>query len=146
VKQQARLLGLDEGAQIVIVDGPPGIGCPVISAASGADLALIVVEPTVAGIHDMARMLETVEHFRIPALVCINKSDIYPPGASEIEAFCGQRQLEIAGRIPYEEAVIEAMVQGQPVTACFPENLASQALVQLWEYVAAYLDRQETQS
>ncbi|MEJ2556968.1 MAG: ATP-binding protein, partial [Anaerolineae bacterium] len=85
VKQQARLLALDEGYDLVIVDGPPGIGCPVISAASGADLALIVAEPTAAGIHDLERVLQTTEHFNLPALVCINKADLYPAGAGSIE-------------------------------------------------------------
>ena len=94
VKQQARLLALDEGLQAVIVDGPPGIGCPVIAAASGADLALIVTEPTAAGLHDMARVLQTTAHFRIPALVCINKADLYPAGTAIIEAACFERGIK----------------------------------------------------
>ena len=99
VKQQARLLALDDGYDAVIVDGPPGIGCPVISAASGADLALIVAEPTAAGIHDMERVLATTAHFRVPALVCINKADIYPEGTAQIEAYC--REREHRGRRPH---------------------------------------------
>jgi MinD superfamily P-loop ATPase len=78
VKQQGRLLGLDEGRELLIVDGPPGIGCPVISASAGADMALLVVEPTVSGIHDLERALGTVNHFGVPALVCINKADLSP--------------------------------------------------------------------
>ena len=82
VKQNARLLALDTNGQVVIVDGPPGIGCPVIAAAAGADLAVIVTEPTVAGVHDLNRILQTTTHFRIPALVVINKADIYPEGSA----------------------------------------------------------------
>ena len=78
VKQRARLHALDEDRKLVIVDGPPGIGCPVIAATSGADLALIVAEPTIAGVHDMYRALETVKHFGVEAQVCINKADVYP--------------------------------------------------------------------
>ena len=74
--------------RLLLVDGPPGIGCPVIAAVSGADLTLIVTEPTVAGIHDLRRTLETVQHFGVPALVCINKADLYPAGVQEIEAYC----------------------------------------------------------
>jgi MinD superfamily P-loop ATPase len=132
VKQQARLLGLDESYQAVIVDGPPGIGCPVISAASGADLALIVAEPTAAGIHDMERVLQTTAHFRVPARVCINKADIYPAGAAQIQAYCRERGIEIVGRIPFDESVTDAMVCGEPVTAYCPESPASRALVEIW--------------
>jgi MinD superfamily P-loop ATPase len=140
VKQQARLQGMDSGADGVLVDGPPGIGCPVISAASGADLALIVAEPTVAGIHDMERVLQTTAHFRIPALVCINKADIYPDGAAQIEAYCGQRGIEVIGRIPFDETIPRAMMEGEPVTAYMPSAPASQALNGIWRQVAMRLD------
>lgn len=140
VKQQARLLALDGSYDAVIVDGPPGIGCPVISAASGADLALIVAEPTTAGIHDMERVLATTAHFRVPALVCINKADIYPEGTTQIEAYCQERGIEIVGRIPFDPAVTEAMVQGQPTTAYRPDSPAGRALGAAWRHVAARLD------
>jgi MinD superfamily P-loop ATPase len=140
VKQQARLLGLDEGYQAVIVDGPPGIGCPVISAAAGADLALVVAEPTAAGIHDMERVLQTTAHFRVPALVCINKADVYPDGAAQIKAYCREQGIEMAGHIPYDETVTQAMVRGEPVTACNPDAPASQAIIQIWQRVIAHLN------
>jgi len=140
VKQQARLLALDEGYQAVIVDGPPGIGCPVISAASGADLALIVAEPTAAGIHDMERVLQTTAHFRVPALVCINKADIYPGGAAQIEAYCRERGIEIVGHIPFDMSVTDAMVHGEPVTAWRPETSASRALTDIWQVIAGRLN------
>jgi MinD superfamily P-loop ATPase len=132
VKQRARLRAMDEGHQLVIVDGPPGIGCPVISAASGADLALIVAEPTVAGVHDMKRILQTTEHFRLPALVCINKADIYRLGTKLIEAYCWDNNFEIAGKIPFDEAVTEAVAHGQPVTAYKPNAPASRAIIDIW--------------
>jgi len=144
VKQQARLLALDEGYAAVMVDGPPGIGCPVISAASGADLALIVAEPTAAGIHDMERVLATAAHFRVQALVCINKADIYPEGAAQIETYCRERDIEIVGRIPFDATVTFAMVQGQPVTAFDPHAPASQALAAVWQRVAARISEQAT--
>ncbi len=140
VKQQARLLGLDEGYQVVIVDGPPGIGCPVISAASGADLAVIVAEPTAAGIHDMERVLQTTEHFRVQSLVCINKADVYPPGAAQIEAYCRAHGIEMMGHIPFDATVTEAMVHGEPVIAYRPAASASQAMRDIWQRVAAHLN------
>ena len=139
VKQQGRLKALDEHRQLLIVDGPPGIGCPVISAVSGADLALIVTEPTIAGAHDLERILGTVRHFHVPALVCINKADLYPQGADEIEAMCTHHGIEMLGRIPFDPAVTEAMVQGEPVTLFQPEAPSSQALAGLWEQVMAAL-------
>jgi MinD superfamily P-loop ATPase len=142
VKQQARLLGLDEGCQVVIVDGPPGIGCPVISAASGADLAVIVAEPTAAGLHDMRRALETTAHFRVKSLVCINKADIYPAGAEQIDAYCREHGVEMVGRIPFDATVTEAMVHGEPVTAYRPAAPASQAMRDIWQRVAAHLNHQ----
>lgn len=143
VKQQARLLGLDTGAGLVIIDGPPGIGCPVISAASGADLALVVTEPTAAGIHDMERVLELARHFRLPALVCINKADIYRAGADRIQDFCQQNNIEVVGSIPFDATVSRAMVHGEPVTAYLPDAPASRALIRIWQRVAALLDGQK---
>jgi MinD superfamily P-loop ATPase len=142
VKQQARLLGLDESYQVVIVDGPPGIGCPVISAASGADLAVIVAEPTAAGIHDMERVLQTTSHFRVPALVCINKADIYPAGAEQIEEYCSVHGIEMVGRIPFDPTVTEAMVHGEPVTAYQSDAPASRTMADIWQRVASRLNQQ----
>lgn len=144
VKQRARLMAMDENCDLVLVDGPPGIGCPVISATSGADLALIVAEPTVAGAHDMHRIHETVEHFGVMALVCINKADLYPEGAAEIECFCREKNIKMVGWIPFDMAVTEAMVQGKPVTAFRPNSAASLALRTVWSRVAAMLWEQES--
>ena len=140
VKQQGRLLAMDQERELVLVDGPPGIGCPVISAASGADLALIVAEPTAAGIHDMERVLATTEHFGIPALVCINKFDLYAQGTARIQTYCADKKLPIVGKVPFDTVVTEAMVQGQPVTAYRPDSAVSQALRAAWRQVLAALE------
>lgn len=139
VKQQARLLAMDEDYDLVLVDGPPGIGCPVISATSGADLALIVAEPSASGAHDMRRVLATTAHFDVPALVCINKADVYPQGAKEIEDFCHEEGIPVVGRIPFDITMTKAMVQGQPVTLFAPDALASLALRNVWSEVASKL-------
>jgi MinD superfamily P-loop ATPase len=135
VKQRARLQALDENREQLIVDGPPGIGCPVISAVSGANLALIVAEPTVSGVHDMHRVLQTVQHFGVRALVCINKADVYPAGTEEIESFCSENGIETVGRIPFDLTVASAMVAGEAVTAYQPEAPASLAIRQIWRRV-----------
>ncbi len=140
VKQNSRLLAMDKTIPLVLVDGPPGIGCSVISAVSGADLALIVAEPTAAGVHDMQRVLQTTAHFGVKTLVCINKADIYPEGAAQIESFCQDEDIEVIGQIPFDLSVTEAMVQGQPVTAYKPTAPASQALQDVWMNVCSVLE------
>jgi len=132
VKQHARLRALDTGAALVLVDGPPGIGCPVISASSGMDLALHVVEPTVSGVHDLERIMGTTDHFGIPSLVAINKADLNPARADDIAAFCAERGVEVVGRIPYEDVVTKAMVQGHPVTE-YTNGPVTEALRDIWE-------------
>jgi len=148
VKQQGRLLALDQAAargpaaeqELLIVDGPPGIGCPVISANAGADLALLVTEPTVSGIHDLERILRTVHHFRVPALVCINKADLNPTHAAGIEAYCRAHGIEVVGRLPYDDVVTRAMVQGQAVTRFDPGGAMARALGEMWTWVRRHLD------
>ena len=96
---------------------------------------LIVAEPTVAGMHDMHRALQTVQHFGVRALVCINKADVYPDGANEIESFCRDNGIQTVGRIPFDLTVTSAMVQGEPVTAFYPDAPASLAISVIWEEV-----------
>jgi len=139
VKQRARLQALDENYELVLVDGPPGIGCPVISTISGADLALIVAEPTVAGVQDMRRVLQTVQHFGVRAMVCINKADIYPAGAEEIVSYCLETGIELVGRIPFDLTVSSAMVAGEAVTAFQPNAPSSAAIAAVWEQVTQSL-------
>jgi MinD superfamily P-loop ATPase len=131
VKQQARLLGQDSGAALLLVDGPPGIGCPVISACSGMDLALHVVEPTVSGVHDLERILATSDHFGVRSVVAINKADLNPARSDRIAAFCAGHGVEIVGRIPYDTVVTEAMVQGLPVTE-HTDGPVTEALRNVW--------------
>ena len=131
VKQQARLRALDEHRDLVLVDGPPGIGCPVISAVSGATLALMVVEPTLSGVHDLSRVLDLAEHFGVPAAVVVNKADLSDKRTAEIEAFCAARAISLLGCIPYDTVVTEAMVQGVPITE-FSNGPVSQVLVDTW--------------
>jgi MinD superfamily P-loop ATPase len=132
VKQHARLEALDFDYSLVLIDGPPGIGCPVISAASGADLALIVAEPTVSGVSDMQRILKTTNHFGIRSLVCINKADIYPESTEQIINYCRENEIEYVGSIPFDSIMTEAMVNGKSIIEYAPESKASQAIEEIW--------------
>lgn len=130
VKQRARLRALDDGVDLLLVDGPPGIGCPVIAALSGSDVALIVTEPTVSGSHDMERILGVAAHFQIPAAVLINKADLSPALAGEIAATCATLEVPVIGRLPYDPTVTESMVRGQPITV--GNGPVSEALYTAW--------------
>ena len=140
VKQNARLKALDSRFPLVIVDGPPGIGCPVIATAAGAHLALIVTEPSVAGIHDLERIYKTVSHFKIPALVIINKADIYYEGTEHIVRICAGLGIEVISHIPFDPSVIEALIEGEPVTCYKPYSPASQAMIASWQVTSARLE------
>jgi MinD superfamily P-loop ATPase len=135
VRQRARELAKKQEATYIISDGPPGIGCPVISSLSGANLALLVTEPTLSGIHDLGRILGACRHFGIPALVCINKFDINEDNACKIERYCLGQGVKVAIRIPFDNVVTEAMVAGLPVVE-YGRNGVSCAIESLWELVS----------
>jgi MinD superfamily P-loop ATPase len=141
VRQQARKMAEKEGADYIISDGPPGIGCPVISSLSGANLALLVTEPTLSGIHDLKRVLDVCHHFSVPALVCINKYDINEGNTRQIEKFCLGQGIEVAARIPFDNIVTQAMVAGLPVVE-YSRDGVSQQIEAVWEIVATSLNRQ----
>jgi MinD superfamily P-loop ATPase len=139
VKQQAQEQARAMGADLLLVDGPPGVGCPVIAACGGADLALLVAEPTVSGEHGLERALATTSHFGVPPLVMINKADLNPDRRDQIERFCTRREIPLVGQIPYDTVVTRALTQGQPVTQ-FTQGPVRSALVQAWREIARHLE------
>jgi MinD superfamily P-loop ATPase len=140
VRQQARQMAEKNGADYIISDGPPGIGCPVISSLSGANLALLVTEPTLSGIHDLERVLGVCQHFGVPALVCINKYDVNEDNTHQIERYCLSQGVEVAARIPFDNTVTEAMVAGLPVVE-YSRNGVSHQIEALWELVSKSLTK-----
>ncbi len=115
VRQEARRLAEEQGRSLVIVDGPPGIGCPVIASLSGASQVLVVTEPTVSGEHDLDRVLKLARHFKIPAAICVNKWDLNPEMTERIEHQSRQAGAQVAGRIRYDRAVTKAQIMEQAV-------------------------------
>ena len=111
VRQQARRLAEEQGCGLVIIDGPPGIGCPAIASVTGASKALVVTEPTLSGEHDMARVLALLRHFSIPCAVCVNKWDLNPEMTERIEDRARTANASIAGRIRYDRAVTDSQMQ-----------------------------------
>ena len=141
VRQQAREMAEKQGAAFIISDGPPGIGCPVISSLSGASLALLVTEPTLSGIHDLERVIGVCRHFGVPALVCINKHDINEENSRQIEDYCLKQGVEVAARIPFDNIVTEAMVKGLPVVQYDSDGPVSRQIKLLWQNIAGRLAR-----
>jgi MinD superfamily P-loop ATPase len=111
VRREARRIADGEGHSLVIIDGPPGIGCPVIASVTGASLVLVVTEPTVSGEHDLERALSLAKHFSIPSAVCVNKWDVNPALAERIEDAASRAGARVAGRIRYDRAVTSAQLQ-----------------------------------
>ena len=116
LRQEALARAAEGRADLIVIDGPPGIGCPVIASVSGVDLALLVTEPSLSGIHDLGRILGTARHFRVPSAVVVNKADLNPARTQEIVGFCASQGVPLLGAIPYDLEVIHAMTRGEPVT------------------------------
>ncbi len=134
VKQKAREKAEREGLGLILVDGPPGIGCPVISSFSGADLVLIVTEPTKSGLHDLQRVIELSRHFKVPAKVVVNKWDLNREIYSQIEHFCQDSRIELAGKIPFDKAVIDSLVAGKTLFE-FKDCKAAQSVANIWQQI-----------
>lgn len=134
VRQNAKLICEKEGLEYIITDGPPGIGCPVISSLSGANLALLVTEPTLSGIHDLERVLGVCHHFGVPALVCVNKYDINEENTRHIEKFCNSQGVDMASKIPLDNVVTEALIRNLPVVE-YSHNGVSREIERLWENI-----------
>ncbi|MGB9802535.1 ATP-binding protein [Desulfofundulus sp.] len=138
VRKEARRVAEKENRELIITDGPPGIGCPAISCLSGADLVLVVTEPTLSGRHDLERILELTKHFGCRAVVCINKWDLELENSRALESLCKRYAVPLVGRLPYDESVMEAVKSGRPVIQeCSPPM--EEGILALWDEIKAML-------
>jgi len=140
VREKAREIAEEKKMDLVIMDGPPGIGCPVIAAITGASMLLMVTEPTLSGAHDLERVLHLANHFRIPSMVCVNKWDINPSQTEEIEKMAQSLGAEIAGRIAYDPGVTAAQVAGKTVVET--KAPAAEDMKEIWTAVSKSLGLQ----
>jgi MinD superfamily P-loop ATPase len=125
---------------LIIIDGSPGIGCPVIASITGAHLVLVVTEPTVSGRHDLNRVADLARHFRVPGLVCVNKWDLNPEIAAAIETEALNSGLALAGRVRYDHGFTEAQVRKQAVVE-YQQDGCAEDIRQVWRAVCAAMDR-----
>jgi MinD superfamily P-loop ATPase len=145
VRKEARRIAEEGGHPLVIVDGPPGIGCPVIASVTGADRVLVVTEPTVAGEHDLERVLSLTRHFGIPTSVCVNKWDLNPEIADRIEDKARASGAEVSGRVRYDRSVTVAQVREQSVVECEAGGCAKD-IREVWRSLGDALHRTRTPS
>lgn len=135
VRNAAREHAERADADLVLADGPPGIGCPAIAACAGVDLAVVVAEPSLYGAHDLERALDLLRHFRIPARVCVNRADLSPGRTAALHEMMRARDLEEPIDIPFDDEVIRAVRSGQPLGTDLGGPAAA-ALSRLWEDLA----------
>jgi len=142
VRKKAKEVAEREGLEYILSDGPPGIGCPVISSISGVDLALLVTEPTLSGIHDLKRVQGVLRHFGIQSAVCINKWDLNEENTLNIEHYCSEEGVLVVSKIPYDDVFTEAMVHGVPVVE-YAKGPVADEIEHMWASLVRFL-RQET--
>jgi MinD superfamily P-loop ATPase len=133
VRQNAKLLAEREKASLVIIDGPPGIGCPVIASVTGVDAGLVVTEPTMSGIHDLERAIQLLRHFNVRPFVCVNIYDINEDNTNKISRFCKENSVEVVGKIPFNPVVTEAMVNGKSVMEYSPGCDVAKDIAAMWD-------------
>ena len=138
VRKEARARAEEGNISLLLTDGPPGIGCPVIAAVGNADLALVVTEPTPSGVHDLERALALCRHFRVPAMVCVNKFDLNPSLDRQVREYCARSQIAVTESIPFDDSVPRAIQQGRSLVE-FDHGPASRAVSAVWRQVRAEL-------
>jgi len=134
IRREAKRIATEENKDLVIVDGSPGIGCPVIASITGADLVLIITEPTLSGMHDLGRVADLANNFGIPTLVCINKSDLNPQMTGRIAQQAGKRGIGLAGKIRYDKAFTKAQIMKATVIE-YTGGWVSEEIKALWRNV-----------
>jgi len=139
VRELAKEMAAEEGSELILIDGSPGIGCPVIASLAGVESALAVTEPTPSGLHDLRRVLQVAAHFNVPSAVCINKWDINPGLTVEIERVAQSMGAVPLGRIPFDEAVAESTAEGVPLVEFSSDGPARKAIIALWEKLSPSL-------
>lgn len=124
----------DEGQKLIIADGSPGIGCPVISSITGSDAVLIVTEPTKSGLEDLKRVIALCQHFGVFIMICINKYDINEEMSHSIEDYIKKASLNLVGKIPYDDTVMTSINELKPITY-YKESIANQVIISMWTQI-----------
>ncbi len=143
VRRKAQEIAKEKGCKYILIDGSPGIGCPVIASITGADLVLIVTEPSLSGEHDLERVAELIKHFNVPAMLCISKYNINPEISLQIEKKASLYGISTAGNIRYDQAVTKAQIMKATVVE-YTAGAVAQDIKKVWSKVVSFLEARET--
>lgn len=135
VRQNAQEIARKKNLEFIIIDGPPGIGCPLIASIGGANLAVVVTEPSLSGIHDLERVIKVTKHFGVKAVVIINKFDLNLENTAQIENYCNQNNIELIGKIHFDNIITEALVKGLPVVE-YSDNTVTGKIRSIWQKIS----------
>jgi len=135
IRRKALETAQEEHADLILTDGPPGVGCPVSASLGGATALLIVSEPTVSGLHDLKRVVSLAAHFKVPVFICINKYDLNPDMARTIESYSEGKRIPVVGKIPYDPIFTNAMILGKSVMEYDPDSQVSMSIKEIWQRV-----------
>ena len=135
VRQTAARQGEEKDADLLLIDGPPGIGCPVIAAVTGVDAAILVTEPTLSGLHDLQRIYQTVTHFSVPAMVILNKADLSMDAKNALLDFCTQNDIPVIAEIPFSRSLIDAVINAAAIQEFHPQDNLNDTFSSIWKKV-----------
>ena len=140
VRQKSQELAEEKGLNLILTDGPPAVGCSVIASIGGASAVLIVTEPTVSGKHDLERVAQLAAHFKIKAMVCVNKSDLNPDKTQDIRHYAREKGLIFLGEIPFDPDFTRSMIKGQTIFEYNGDSSSGQAIREIWDGVGDVLE------
>lgn len=135
VREHAESIAVEQNAEYVLIDGPPGMGCPVIASITGTDVVLIATEPTLSAMHDMERIIGLTKHFRVPAVVCINKYDLNLRNTGKIESFLRDNSIELVGKIPFDPTVIKSLTAQKTIVEYAPRAGIARTIENIWRKI-----------
>lgn len=139
VRKKAKELAIERNSRYLINDGPPGIGCAAISALSGTDVVIMVIESTISGLHDVKRLYKLIASFSIPAFALLNKYDINPLSTKEIEEFLKEKSIPILGKIPFDKRMVDAQMECKTIVEFNNRIEPSIIITKAWEKIENYL-------
>jgi MinD superfamily P-loop ATPase len=139
VRQNASKIAKEQRRGLVLVDGSPGIGCPVIASIANIDASVVVVEPTLSGIHDLKRAIELLDHFEVTPYVVVNKYDLNIENTFKIDEYCQKNEIADLGFIPFDSEVSKSIVAGKPIVIFKPDSPAAKAIKRIWENLMALI-------